>query len=213
LATFDAQFDTNAHVLFQKLVDKGDDAVLEFQERLCSVIQRETRSHDASHKALAHLLHEQVVVHVVSLNWDQYIESALDEVGKDRKGYRRPLNAVYFQDEPKSDEWLWKPHGCTSQPNRPWVLPHQGVQLNPHFRTICHEIRSRNDGSGWIVLSIGLSATDTFDFSTLEDIFMPGTLTVDVRPEIPHARGKKAMGTASIHMTSTWVLNKLMVGA
>jgi hypothetical protein len=61
--------------------------------------------------ALAQLIHEGYIAHVISLNWDTLLEVAFQKL------YGIDVNA--------QGQKLWKPHGDCLRAEEPWILPHE----------------------------------------------------------------------------------------
>lgn len=91
--------------------------------------------------ALARLLHDRIVEHVVSLNWDTGVEAA----------YRRR----YGTDIPAG--LLSKPHGDAARPDLPWVLPNDPGRLDPESLSTLERLRQTHPRT---LLVVGYSESD-----------------------------------------------------
>ncbi len=87
------------------------DARREFRQTFSRLNVERTRSISPTHLALARLVHCRAVSHIISLNWDTFLEAAFEN----RFGI-----AVNAQ-----QKTLWKPHGDCASPTNDWILPHE----------------------------------------------------------------------------------------
>jgi hypothetical protein len=86
------------------------DAQMYFQQTFVRLDQQRSTVPSPVHTALAHLIHESRVSHVISLNWDTLLEVA--------------FRSLYGIDVNAQGQKLWKPHGDCLRAEEPWILPH-----------------------------------------------------------------------------------------
>jgi hypothetical protein len=99
------------------------------------------REPTTAHFALAQMIRASVVEYVVSFNWDTALERAYEH--------------LYGVEVPA--QTLLKPHGDASQPDIPWVLPHEDGVLPEKVRThLAHLASSRPR----VFMIIGYSGSD-----------------------------------------------------
>lgn len=95
------------------------------------------------HLSLAELLHRRLIQTVISFNWDTLLEASY------RSLYGAPLRA--------DQSWLHKPHGDASQPDLPWILPHQAGQVSTELLAQMEDLRSQHPR---VLLVVGYSESD-----------------------------------------------------
>lgn len=105
-------------VAFSKIAtDSG--ARSHFQQSFVRLDQERSAGSSPVHMALARLIHEGRLSHVVSLNWDTLLEAAFQR--------------LFGIDANAQGQKLWKPHGDCRRPEVPWILPHEPGFIPDHL--------------------------------------------------------------------------------
>ena len=114
-----------------------------FQTSVIDLDNSRSRMPSTPHTALARLIFANVVLGVISLNWDTLLENAF----QNRYGFW-PFGRSFD---------LWKPHGDCNRPTDDWILPHQpGIVPDSIVQRVTElaEVRPR------VLLIVGYSERD-----------------------------------------------------
>jgi hypothetical protein len=126
-----------------------------FQEDLISVLSNTEPA--ASHKYIASLfLDTKKILCLICLNWDELIENV------DKDNFRKKIEKVVKRDMLSSErDFMWKPHGCASRPDKEWILPYEGIRLTNFNKSVKQKMNEINgDGNPYVLVTIGYSGED-----------------------------------------------------
>lgn len=95
-------------------IEKSLEVCQRFKKIFCSICAEHSRQISNVHKVICQLIHENKIKLVISLNWDDLLEQAWEEL------YGTEINSEYTQ--------LIKPHGDVRKIEEKWIFPN-----NPGF--------------------------------------------------------------------------------
>ena len=119
-----------------------------------------------SHLMLADLFARGKVTQIICFNWDHFIE------------HGRNFPVVIGESNPGTQPGrFWKPHGCTTRPDEPWVFPDQPIRLNPFFR----DSMTTRPAAARLAISVGFSGSAGFNRTQIADL-VGNVDMLDIRP-------------------------------
>lgn len=136
-----------------RYVAKYPSAIDSFKEQFKNLTNKHNQSFSEVHENICRLIHEGFIKLVISLNWDDLLEVAWNNL------YGTEINGDFVQ--------LIKPHGDVRNLDSKWTLPHEPGYVSPQDKELISEILQDDIFTYWV---LGYSENDK---TIVEEIINP----------------------------------------
>jgi len=167
------------------------EAMAKFKQAIASYIKsvKQKGKISKAHRLLANLWKKGKIEHLICFNWDDFIEYSIKSTIPIAYGsITGSIGKIHF----------WKPCGCVTHVDKPWLFPDQDIKLPPQL------IDALAANIPRIGITVGFGGSVNFDKKYLKHLMGEGTYIYDIRPVL---KPSVDLGDVSIKVGATFALD------